>query len=65
MLMLPGTPITYYGEEIGMEAFHKIPTPYTAIDLHARDRTPFQWCDHPNAGQMDDRFMKGNYAAQI
>ncbi|WJZ03319.1 maltose alpha-D-glucosyltransferase [Corynebacterium freiburgense] len=43
LLTLPGTPVLYYGDEIGMGDI---------IDLPDRDgvRTPMQWADAPGAG---------------
>ncbi|PSN12650.1 trehalose synthase [filamentous cyanobacterium CCT1] len=43
MLTLPGTPVLFYGEEIGMG---------DDLSLEARDalRTPMQWSDHKNGG---------------
>jgi maltose alpha-D-glucosyltransferase / alpha-amylase len=43
MLTLPGTPVLWYGEEIGMGE---------SLDLKGRDsvRTPMQWSDSPNGG---------------
>lgn len=43
LLTLPGSPVLYYGDEIGMG---------DNIWLHDRDglRTPMQWSDGPNAG---------------
>ena len=43
LLSFPGTPVIYYGDEIGMG---------DNIDLDDRDsvRTPMQWSDGPNAG---------------
>ncbi|MGJ3264657.1 MAG: alpha-amylase family protein [Salinarimonas sp.] len=43
MLALPGTPVFWYGEEIGMG---------DNLDLPERSavRTPFQWTDGPNGG---------------
>ncbi|KAM7343925.1 maltase A2 [Cochliomyia hominivorax] len=50
---LPGTPVTYYGEEIGMS---NVPTECTAISCDNRDpeRSPMQWDSTENAG-----FSKG------
>lgn len=44
-MLLPGTPITYYGEEIGM-------TDGIALgeDFREACRSPMQWSDGPNAG---------------
>ncbi|XP_031434917.1 neutral and basic amino acid transport protein rBAT isoform X2 [Clupea harengus] len=57
MLTLPGTPTTYYGEEIGMENVHihieDIQDPFGKFDPNAsRDpqRSPMQWSSEPNAG---------------
>ena len=43
LLSFPGTPIIYYGDEIGMG---------DNIYLGDRNgvRTPMQWSNHPNAG---------------
>jgi maltose alpha-D-glucosyltransferase/alpha-amylase len=43
LLSLPGTPIVYYGDEIGMS---------DRLDLEDRDglRTPMQWDDSPHGG---------------
>jgi alpha-glucosidase len=61
-LLLPGTAITYYGEEIGMEdTFISWEQTVDPAGINAgrhrylnrsRDpeRTPFQWDDTPNAG---------------
>ncbi len=45
VILLPGTPITYYGEEIGMT--EGIPV---GEDSREGCRTPMQWTDGPNAG---------------
>ena len=45
-MLLPGTPITYYGEEIGMvDAVLASPT-----DKRDPARTPMQWSPDANAG---------------
>ncbi|XP_055919172.1 maltase A2-like [Eupeodes corollae] len=46
---LPGTTVTYYGEEIGLD---NVPTECTNITCDFRDseRTPFQWNDKVSAG---------------
>ncbi|MGH7481783.1 MAG: alpha-amylase family protein [Longimicrobiales bacterium] len=43
LLTLPGTPVIWYGDEIGMG---------DDLSLHERNpvRTPMQWSDEPNAG---------------
>jgi maltose alpha-D-glucosyltransferase/alpha-amylase len=43
LMTLPGTPVLYYGDQIGMG---------DNIDLFDRNgvRTPMQWDDSPNAG---------------
>lgn len=50
LLTLRGTPILYYGEELGMENV-EVPTS-RRFDKVGRDvvRTPMQWDDSPNAG---------------
>ncbi|XP_066535016.1 amino acid transporter heavy chain SLC3A1 [Hoplias malabaricus] len=55
LLTLPGTPTTYYGEEIGMEDVNVtvIQDPFGKFDPNnSRDpaRTPMQWNSEPNAG---------------
>ncbi|KAG0719013.1 Maltase 1 [Chionoecetes opilio] len=67
LLLLPGTPITYYGEEIGMEntdiSWEDTKDPEGCrwgkefYKEHSRDpeRTPMQWNDGPSAG-----FTSGN-----
>ncbi len=45
VVLLPGTPIIYYGEEIGMT--DGIPV---SDDVREGCRTPMQWSDGPNAG---------------
>ncbi|XP_055852336.1 maltase A2-like [Episyrphus balteatus] len=49
---LPGTTVTYYGEEIGLD---NVPTQCTNITCDFRDseRTPFQWNDQVSAGFSD------------
>ena len=53
LFTLPGSPIIYYGDEIGMG---------DNIELHDRNgvRTPMQWDDSPNAG-----FTTGKPFAEI
>lgn len=46
MMMLPGTPITYYGEEIGMTDTEMA----NPEDYRDPFRTPMQWDDSANAG---------------
>lgn len=59
--MLPGTSVTYYGEEIGMEdscvvynADHNLPgrrcAPSENTNSDSRYRTPMQWDDTKNGG---------------
>uniref|UniRef100_A0A3B3QJC5 Amino acid transporter heavy chain SLC3A1 n=1 Tax=Paramormyrops kingsleyae TaxID=1676925 RepID=A0A3B3QJC5_9TELE len=55
LLTLPGTPTTYYGEEIGMENVNvtEIQDPFGKFDPNStRDpqRTPMQWSAAENAG---------------
>ena len=64
-LMLPGTAVTYYGEEIGME--NAFLTWEETVDPQARntdpqryaefsrdpERTPLQWDNTKNAGERD------------
>mgnify|MGYP003623941527 CR=1 FL=1 len=61
-ILLPGTPVTYYGEEIGMEnteiSYNNTKDPYGInsgpkhYKLFSRDpeRTPMQWSAGKNAG---------------
>jgi len=44
-MLLPGTPITYYGEEIGMSDGIA-----QGQDSREAFRTPMQWSDGANAG---------------
>lgn len=48
LLTLPGTAITYYGEEIGMTDA-KVPSK-SSKDLRDPQRSPMQWCGEQNAG---------------
>lgn len=50
VLLLPGTPVTYYGEELAMTDAEIAPE--QALDPAGRDpqRTPMQWSAEPNAG---------------
>lgn len=60
-LLLPGTAITYYGEEIGMEdtliSMEQTVDPACANAVRRKnrlrdpERTPFQWDDTPYAGK--------------
>lgn len=62
LMMLPGTAITYNGEEIGMAdgtiRWDQTVDPWgraggpTKYETNSRDpfRTPFHWTDHQNAG---------------
>ncbi|XP_061692587.1 amino acid transporter heavy chain SLC3A1 [Syngnathoides biaculeatus] len=57
LLTLPGTPTTYYGEEIGMENINvtesQIQDPagrYNASASRDPQRSPMQWSADPNAG---------------
>ncbi|KAG8000243.1 Neutral and basic amino acid transport protein rBAT [Nibea albiflora] len=57
LLTLPGTPTTYYGEEIGMENINvtdsQIQDPagkYNASASRDPERSPMQWSDDLNAG---------------
>ncbi|KAM9187751.1 amino acid transporter heavy chain SLC3A1 [Dugong dugon] len=56
ILTLPGTPITYYGEEIGMENI--LPTNFNEIyDVNTLlSKSPMQWDNSSNAG-----FSEGNH----
>ncbi|XP_010887081.1 neutral and basic amino acid transport protein rBAT isoform X1 [Esox lucius] len=60
LLTLPGTPTTYYGEEIGMENINvtldQIQDPFGQFNPNSsRDpqRSPMQWSAGPNAGFSD------------
>uniref|UniRef100_A0A3B1KAR1 Amino acid transporter heavy chain SLC3A1 n=1 Tax=Astyanax mexicanus TaxID=7994 RepID=A0A3B1KAR1_ASTMX len=60
LLTLPGTPTTYYGEEIGMENVNVSVTqdPFGKFDPNnSRDpsRTPMQWSNSTNAGFSDSK----------
>ena len=46
-MLLPGTPITYNGEELGMVDGVSNPPPADKRDLY---RTPMQWSAETNAG---------------
>ena len=48
IMMLQGSPITYYGDEIGMSDNDKIDNPPDERDPY---RTPMQWDDSSNAGK--------------
>lgn len=48
LLTLPGTAVTYYGEEIGM-IDAKVPFK-SQKDFRDPQRSPMQWCDKENAG---------------
>ncbi|XP_077437462.1 amino acid transporter heavy chain SLC3A1 [Vanacampus margaritifer] len=57
LLTLPGTPTTYYGEEIGMEDvnvteshFQDSAGRYNAVSGGAPQRSPMQWSPDANAG---------------
>lgn len=57
LLTLPGTPTTYYGEELGMENINvtasQVQDPFGKHNLsNSRDpqRAPMQWSADPNAG---------------
>ena len=52
LLMLPGTPITYNGEEIGMSDFEGQMQYKKNADVRDPCRTPMQWDDSPNAGTL-------------
>ncbi|XP_014259044.1 alpha-glucosidase-like [Cimex lectularius] len=51
VLLLPGTSVTYYGEEIGMvNSDVKNINDSVAFDSRDGERTPFQWNNRTNAG---------------
>lgn len=56
--LLPGTAITYQGEEIGMEDTNVRKDQSSDIESPSRDpeRTPFQWSSSPHAGTACDQF---------
>lgn len=47
-MLLPGTPITYYGEEIGMTNG----VLESSTDKRDPERTPMQWSSEAQAGQL-------------
>lgn len=51
-LTLPGVPIIYYGEEIGLRNLEDAPVKEGSLTSRNRSscRTPMQWDDTPNAG---------------
>jgi glycosidase len=52
-MLLPGTPITYYGEEIGMSDGVA-----SGSDPREAYRTPMQWSDGSNAGEYLQVFLE-------
>eukprot|EP00096_Caligus_rogercresseyi_P009388 TRINITY_DN3180_c0_g1_i1.p1 TRINITY_DN3180_c0_g1~~TRINITY_DN3180_c0_g1_i1.p1 ORF type:complete len:642 (+),score=181.57 TRINITY_DN3180_c0_g1_i1:259-2184(+) len=59
VMLLPGTPITYYGEELGMEDLSE-----AQGDPRDPERSPMIWNDGPNAGFTDGTpwlQISGNY----
>ena len=52
-MLLPGTPITFYGEEIGM-VDAKLESP---VDFRDPERTPMQWSAEAQAGQLLKRTL--------
>ena len=55
-MLLPGTPVTYYGEELGMvDANLALPT-----DKRNPARTPMQWSKEANAGNYVIRSLLPN-----
>jgi len=60
-MLLPGTPITYYGEELGM-VDAKLASP---TDKRDPARTPMQWSKEANAGNNIIRTFLLNYLCVI
>ncbi len=54
-MLLPGTPITYYGEEIGMNDGEA-----SGNDVREAYRTPMQWSDGSNAGKFSEIFFQSS-----
>lgn len=50
IMMLQGSPITYYGDEIGMEDFDQTQGQSSTADKRDPYRTPMQWDNTSNAG---------------
>ncbi|KAL1140799.1 hypothetical protein AAG570_000727 [Ranatra chinensis] len=48
IMLLPGTPFTYYGEEIAMKDVEL----KNFTDIRMKSRTPFQWDGTPHAGEL-------------
>lgn len=71
LMLLPGTPIVYYGEEIGMVDYANMPS---KKDERDPERTPMQWsADEASAGfsssatpwlPVDPNYAERNVAAQ-
>ena len=55
VLLLPGTPVTYYGEEIGM--LDNAGDMTVMSDKRDPCRSPMQWNDSHNAGTSSNSFQ--------